>query len=371
MKKNKVKKLIAKELARFDNRLFDVEVKTGIMPFEIRKDTFTNDVIGFIAVKDSEHIKLHEDKTEILPGKFVPKGVDAVIKQSPEPKMTHPELPAKWCMKVTPENIDVLSKWKKTTKYKDNADAYRYVRYDGSGCDFADGSYTEISFSDFERFVLKKAGSSKMESAEDKFQQGNWYTDGLGWTVYLDRYDDEKALIYGFKSSYNGGGFFKNAVCKSTFYSTGSALRLATKEEAEEALINEANKIGFKVGCKVKCLTLDNPIDEIKDFHWDFDFERNRLYMYGIYVKTLIFSNGIWAEIVSQPEEEIDWGKKGVLYYSMETGTTVLSTGISSADTFEGICVEAEERYKGDYSRDWIKEIFEPFKGEITLKNDN
>jgi hypothetical protein len=69
----------------------------------------------------------------------------------------------------------------------------------------------------------------------------------------------------------------------------------------------------------------------------------------------------------SQPEqeEEIDWGKEGLLYFCRETQNLVMSTGVSDYDSFEGICIEGNT---GKYEKHWLKEMFSLVKGKVLLK---
>lgn len=87
--------------------------------------------------------------------------------------------------------------------------------------------------------------------------------------------------------------------------------RDATKEEVFNALKKEAEKRGFVKGAKIKdngldCSCKQNEI--LKDNTFDFDLKDNGMWMkvgednYGC----LIFENGKWAEIISQPEEVIE-----------------------------------------------------------------
>jgi hypothetical protein len=71
-------------------------------------------------------------------------------------------LPEKWCVKVTPENADILTDWKTKVSdgdFDDNAKDYSYVSEDGRGMndlDFVESKYTEITFDQFKQYVLKE-----------------------------------------------------------------------------------------------------------------------------------------------------------------------------------------------------------------------
>jgi len=79
-------------------------------------------------------------------------------------------------------------------------------------------------------------------------------------------------------------------------------IRLATEKEVFNALKKEAEKIGYKVGSRVKCLK-DGEIETINQIDYDFYFDYSRLW---INEDCKIFDNGKWAEIISQPDEVIE-----------------------------------------------------------------
>lgn len=68
------------------------------------------------------------------------------------------KLPEKWFVNVTDENIVILDKW--IGKHNYNLGKWSCVHFDKRACDKSNyltlRDYTEISFSDFERLILKK-----------------------------------------------------------------------------------------------------------------------------------------------------------------------------------------------------------------------
>jgi hypothetical protein len=74
-------------------------------------------------------------------------------------------LPEKWMLKVTPENIEIINQWRKGKGRNENLGAYNrysYVLYDGWGTNNEPNephmkvNYAEITFDQFKKFVLKE-----------------------------------------------------------------------------------------------------------------------------------------------------------------------------------------------------------------------
>lgn len=140
------------------------------------------------------------------------------------------------------------------------------------------------------------------EVFETKLEVGKWYKDNLkdSGLIFIEKYNGihEGLTAYGF--------------CWNTFDWTESHSRwrsnskqglvLATEEEVFNALKKEAEKRGYKVGSRVKCLK-DGEIETINKIDYVFLFDYNRLWIHG---NCKIFENGKWAEIISQPEEVIE-----------------------------------------------------------------
>ena len=78
-------------------------------------------------------------------------------------------------------------------------------------------------------------------------------------------------------------------------------LQLATPEEVETALVNEAKRRGFKEG--VKCISLLSPDGE-EILKSDFQFQSNNLWIDSNEYKCCIFKNGKWATIINEPTEK-------------------------------------------------------------------
>jgi len=130
---------------------------------------------------------------------------------------------------------------------------------------------------------------------ETKLEVGKWYKYQNCLAFILELEEEDDFIAYGFlgkkwydKCSHWTNGFF--------------GWKLATKEEVETALINEAKRRGFKVGSKFKNIVKSDlgRTCEIITSKFRFDYHRNTLddpRGYG-----LIFDNGVWAEII-QPKQ--------------------------------------------------------------------
>jgi hypothetical protein len=95
---------------------------------------------------------------------------------------------------------------------------------------------------------------------------------------------------YGFSHTIQG-------ICKKEYDSLHkSKLELATPEEVETALVNEAKKRGFKDGVKIKQPFNNDNITNCL-YEDSFTFDKNELWYGG----SRIFSYGKWATILPQP----------------------------------------------------------------------
>jgi len=336
MKKNKVKKLIAKmlgeEMFRIDIRIHDVEVASGLKE-AIIDPIGQKEYLEHISIKDAEHLK---PKTE--------------------PKMMHPELPVKWCVRVTKSNVKILEEWR---DQGENSLSYKpiggFLHHDKIWSPIICDS-EEISFSDFERLVLKKP---------KELEVGKWYKNT---TMNILAYHSAKMSGYGFRNTE-----WSNSICISHFPNWQEA----TKEEVESALTAEAKRQGFVVGVRFKSV-LNGDIGVLSNEEFEYDPKNNTLqadcYPGGV------FNNGVWAEIISQPEEniqevdfEIDWSVPGQLVISETEGIILMTTGVHSAkkECFEAVTVATYSSVtkKGELWSKWSKEPFKLLQEPLTLRN--
>lgn len=120
------------------------------------------------------------------------------------------KLPKNWCVKVTPENKDVLNEWKQKVNPKSDSIynySYSYVSYEGYGL-LTNLCYEEISFEDFKRLVLSKTPEFvlpekwKVLRTPDNYEIINkWFKDN----GYGDPYLDHSPIAVDGSNSYRSG----------------------------------------------------------------------------------------------------------------------------------------------------------------------
>lgn len=78
-------------------------------------------------------------------------------------------LPTNWCVKSTPENFDIIKKWlietdpdKSEWRFYSKEDN-RYITYKYTHCQYIPEEYTEITFEQFEKYVLNVETNTTME----------------------------------------------------------------------------------------------------------------------------------------------------------------------------------------------------------------
>jgi hypothetical protein len=96
-------------------------------------------------------------------------------------------LPAKWCIKVTEENKNIIWKWAEFT-FSCNTASHRYVSSDKThfGGQYGTYDYTEITFDQFKKYVLKEKVIDKEEllrEARKRYPVGTKFDNhNLGYT---------------------------------------------------------------------------------------------------------------------------------------------------------------------------------------------
>lgn len=276
------------------------------------------------------------------------------------------ELPEKWCVKVTRENQWILTKWKKEISkglFDDVSDRYEYIQYDGAGASYLHEGYTEISFSAFERLVLKK------EEFLEEFETGKWYklkNNTQGLVYYKGTYGN-----YGFHTN---GEYTDNLVVKNT-----EKWRIATNKEVEEALKNEAKKRGFKKGVVINAANNDNNPRALncKLDSDNFTYMIDSLHGYtnekdwcNSNSNPVIFSNGKWAEISQGNNDEIDWSIPGQKVIGNQEVTVLTSGDFDlSKEIFSGIIIKTGGFVfpVGYYSKNWDLKHFKLHTNPVTL----
>jgi len=401
MKKNKIKKLITKHLANFDNRLYDLELHTGtVKPLFEPDGPPTQVLVRVFEVVNIEEPTVKQDLPEKWQMRVTVSNLEAVtdwLGHGPElgdyvtdgnmsinfkatdiPEITTEEfkkhvhdinvvnidqLPEKWCVKVSAINEDLLKKWI-NLKYVNPS--FIYCNKAHSCGEVKSVGYTEISTEDFKRLVLKETGHDT--SVATKLEAGNWHKSEFG-LVFIVKIEESNLRVYGF----NKGQWFDE--CNSYNYN----LTPASKSEVSVALIAEAKKRGFKPGVKIsradinKCYNSNtDSLQEIVviditsfpiDTTWHYNINNNYLEHHGF----VIFDNGQWAGIISEAEKEIDWSVPGQLVSFDEivcvTSGETLQPDLSGIKVFSGLNVLSKE-----FRNDWICDNFHSFKGRLIRK---
>lgn len=225
------------------------------------------------------------------------------------------ELPDNWCVKITKENKSILHQWRikelGSNDYSTEAICWYLSRF-GIAYSYKEG-YTEISFADFKRLVLKDEQPPK--------KPNGWYTLGKA-LVYVNN----NRVVYGFDDE-------GNWVEESTSL-RGDEIP-ALESFVKERLIKEAEKRGFKEGVKYKSCT-DGEVHTVQKSLEFFNDTQNITYRCG----GSVYLNGKWATIVEQAAE-IDWNLSGQLITS-NTNYVWLTTGKHDKETFEAVAIQCK-----------------------------
>lgn len=195
-----------------------------------------------------------------------------------------------------------------------------------------------------------------------KLEAGKWYKDAYSnFLIYAEEIHEITNDIsgYGFYSSLKW--FDSKRVCVKNI-----KLNIATHEEVETALIEEAKRRGFKEGVRFKSASSGD----------EFTFKGElKLYKYESLTPSLgcVFIKGKWAEIVEEPKQKIDWSKPGQLVIN-ESGYVWMTTGKHEEDSFTGIYIKdgvATPSFTlGCVSKGCAKSSYTLYTEPITLKND-
>ena len=131
---------------------------------------------------------------------------------------------------------------------------------------------------------------------ENKLEVGKWYKFKPNGTIGF--YKGKNLDSYGI---HNGGNWIDNCKWFYNYNLEVSDLELATPQEVETALINEAKKRGYKEG-NYNCLK-SFYVKDCKKYYYN--SEENQLRISNGYQYNIIFDNGKWAEIIETPNEII------------------------------------------------------------------
>lgn len=281
------------------------------------------------------------------------------------------ELPEKWCVFINDDVLPYLNIHGVNAGKYNSIDKGSYAHFPKINNSFStaltvkDG-YTEISLSDFERLVLKKEESKDIEA-------GKWYKKKSNkFLFFISKIDGNKALGYGFSSI---GYWFNNY---SDIRLIERDCHLATTQEVEEDLKNEAVKRGFKKGVTFKSASSG---DEFI-FNGNFHFHKSINSLTG--EMGCIFYEGIWAEIVQDNHDdvyvkgvwdeflkkEIDWSIPGQKVIGNQEVIVLTSGDFDlSKEIFSGIIIKTGGCVfpVGYYSKNWDSKHFKLHTNPVTL----
>lgn len=158
----------------------------------------------------------------------------------------------------------------------------------------------------------KEAIEKQYPEFKTQLEVGKWYTHDNGFLFCFTGGFDKDKDPFGYGLSTYGNWYDLDETEDGGW--NGKELRPATKEEVEEALINEAKKRGFKEGVRIKVHAdeLDNPENTGRSLNID----GNHITYDGeslVFDCAVIFHNGKWAEIIetiTKEEAEKQLGKK-------------------------------------------------------------
>lgn len=273
-------------------------------------------------------------------------------------EMVNDELPEKWCVKHDRQEVtDYLNIHGENRPYCMPDDKNNYAHFPSfyEGCTTSNiirEGYTEITFEQFERLVLK-ADVSKMESTAEQLEVGKWYKHVF----------DHMSVIFCFNGKFGnetqyGFDAFSNYSNTIGIHEENikSCIELSS-EEIEAALVNEAKK-RYPIGCTfVSVFSGQSDIFNSHDFTY---YKSDNTLMYDEYG---IFHNGKWAEIVSEPE--IDWSVSGqlVCFYRLTGIDIIMTSGNHTEYNFTGMVVGGNQ-HKIGHLDDWSKSGFKPYTGK-------
>lgn len=232
--------------------------------------------------------------------------------------------------------------------------------------------FTELSKDVAElRQSLTKDVEVVAEEVKSELIVGEWYKvfyqEVLGeqWGLIEIQSIQEDRIVY--------KGFYKQDWNEDWCHPRNKFIK-ATPQEVETALVNEAKK-KYKKGDRVLglysdsvvTLSLETTILSDSPYHLD---QFNQLWMRtsgGLNER--VFQDGIWAEIKETIKEEvINWNVPQLVM--TEGGKVVATNGNHDKDTFNGILLITDNNLQdiNEFSTRWVKYLFKPFKGKLTIE---
>jgi hypothetical protein len=155
-------------------------------------------------------------------------------------------------------------------------------------------------FGILDEHIIRKATPEEIESVnKPKLEIGKWYKNSLiGGSIFcITQIPDDRNYVvggYGFEYLDKNPKWVEN---NDNYWGLGD-LKLATEEEVETVLKNEAKKRGFKEGVTVKCTIDDKEEKIIVGFKLSYKSKFNVLSIETNQRYFGLFSKGKWAEII-------------------------------------------------------------------------
>lgn len=281
----------------------------------------------------------------------------------------HPDkefvLPEKWCVKINSKHEGlILAEWANFGWYIRHGDGVNFINSIKSWSKTLDCNYTEITFEQFKKYVLKTKDMEEKEIIGYKLKDNKYaknvkallnapefdfqeFEDNrFKYTIALKELRDAGVLDLWFepvfKEKFKVGDWVMETWASSPYYnlkafriisinddyatynrqgeckSKTSSLRLATSEEIKKTLVEEAIKRGFKGGVKIDKTPLNygghTMFWTLSSSSSGFIYEPLRDELQWSASQDIVYRNGNWAEILpSYPQIEIN-GYKGEFF---------------------------------------------------------
>lgn len=216
------------------------------------------------------------------------------------------------------------------------------------------------------------------ENVKPKLEIGKWYKNesfGKFMFCFSGKYGNSHETDSNYGFDYHGIYKDKLGVHEKEDYI------LASQEEVSKALIEEAKKRGYndEVGIKgfidgevwTKSVNIEfkyNEKENTLEMWSDVSETKHDGYIDKCRCKTDILKDGVWAEIIEKPKEEvIDWSVPQIV--KSKNGIIVITNGNNTVTTFEGFGVVNGNKMTKLW-KTYKKVAFNRFKGTLTINQE-